>query len=306
LENFLSYIVYRKVLGQVNSLAVFHNNRGRTNTIDRKLALRNFEQNAMPELPEVHGYKVYIESTCLHKTIIAIDCRDAKLLKKPKNDFDKYLIGEKLTGTRRIGKYLFVETSGAKILVIHFGMTGRPNYYKDEDDRPKFGHIVLTFQNGFHFAFENKRKFGWWNLIDSIEAYKAEHGLSDDARVLSFKDFKASLSTRKTHIKKILLDQSVAAGVGNWMADEILYQAKMHPKKKVEDMTEKDMENIFAAMKKVIEVAIENEAHYSDFPKGFLMHFRKEGATCHHTGAEIQKIKLGGRATYFSPEWQAI
>lgn len=260
----------------------------------------------MPELPEVHGYKVYIDSTCLHKKIIAIDCRDTKLLKQPKKDFEKYLIGEELTGTRRIGKYLFVETTGNKILVIHFGMTGRPNYYKDEDDRPKFGHIVLTFQNGFHFAFENKRKFGWFDLIDSIEDYKANHNLSDDARDLKLKDFKISLSTRKTHIKKILLDQSIAAGVGNWMADEILYQAKMHPKKKVEDMTDQDIKQVFDAMKKVIETAIQHDAHYSDFPKDFLMHFRKEGATCHHTGAEIEKIKLGGRATYFSPKWQMV
>ena len=260
----------------------------------------------MPELPEVNGYKVYIDSTCLQKTITSFDCRDTKLLKQPKKDFENHLVGAKLTGTPRIGKYLFVETSGKKVLVMHFGMTGRPNYYKDADDRPKFGHIVLTFENGFHLAFENKRKFGWWNLIDSIAEYKAEHNLSDDARDLKLSDFKDSLTTRKTHIKKILLDQSVAAGVGNWMADEILYQAQMHPEKKVADMTDKDIEKIFAAMKKVIETAIKHDAHYVDFPEDFLMHFRKEGATCHHTGTAIQKIKLGGRATYFSPEWQVL
>ncbi len=258
----------------------------------------------MPELPEVHGYKVYIDSTCLHKKITKFECRDARLLKQPKGDFETHLHGAMLTGTQRIGKYLFIETSGAKILVVHFGMTGRPNYYKEEDDRPKFGHIVLTFENGFHFAFENKRKFGWWNLIDSIEDYKKDHQLSDDARTLSLEDFKASLNNRKTHIKKILLDQSVAAGVGNWMADEILYQAKLHPKVKVEHMSTDDIETVFKAMKKVIEVAIENDAHYSDFPKDFLMHFREEGGTCFHTGANIEKIMLGGRATYFSPEWQ--
>lgn len=260
----------------------------------------------MPELPEVHGYKVYIDSTSLHKTITAIDCRDVKLLKKPMEDFERYLIDEKFTATRRIGKYLFVETSGDKTLLMHFGMTGRPNYYKDDDDRPKFGHIALTFENGFHFAFENKRKFGWWDLIDSIEEYKAENNLSDDARDLTLKSFSDSLANRKTDIKKILLDQSIAAGVGNWMADEILYQAQIHPKKKVEDMMEKDIEKIFDAMKKVIETALEHDAHYSDFPEDFLMHFRKEGGTCYHTGAVIKKIKLGGRATYFSPEWQKI
>ncbi|WP_245905311.1 Fpg/Nei family DNA glycosylase [Gelidibacter algens] len=263
-------------------------------------------KNRMPELPEVEGYKIYIDSTSLHKKITAFECRDPRLLKASKADFEKHLIDSELKATERIGKYLFIKTTGKKILVIHFGMTGRPNYYKEEEDRPKYGHIVLTFENGFHFAFENKRKFGWWDLIDSIPDYKADHKLSDDARDLSLADFKTSLSNRKTSIKTVLMDQSVAAGVGNWMADEILYQSKIHPEKRVDDMSEKHIETIFDAMKKVIEVAIENDAHYSDFPEDFLIHFRKEGATCYHTGGTIKKIKLGGRSTYFSTKWQVI
>ena len=260
----------------------------------------------MPELPEVEGYKVYIDSTTLDKKITAFECRDNRLLKTSKSDFEEHLIGHELIGTERIGKYLFIKTSGKKILVMHFGMTGRPNYYKEKDDRPKYGHIVLTFENGFHFAFECKRKFGWWDLTDSIADYKKERKLSDDARDLSLKDFKASLSTRKTAIKAVLMDQSVAAGIGNWMADEILYQSKIHPESKVQDLSEKNIASIFKAMKKVIEVAIENDAHYDDFPDDFLIHFRKEGEPCFHTDAKIQKIKVGGRSTYFSPEWQKL
>jgi len=260
----------------------------------------------MPELPEVHGYKVYLDSTSLHKKITAVECRDKRLLKNPLGDFEKALLGESLTETVRIGKYLFLKTTGSKILLMHFGMTGRPNYYKDPDDRPRFGHIVLTFENGFHLAFENKRKFGWWQLVDDIEDYRKQNNLSKDARELRLDEFKESLSTRKTDIKKVLLDQSVTAGVGNWMADEILYQAQVHPKQKVEEMTEDQGEKVFKALKHVIETAIEHDAHYDDFPKDFLMHFRKEGATCYHTGGEIEKIKVGGRSTYFSPKWQQL
>lgn len=260
----------------------------------------------MPELPEVEGYKIYIESTCLHKKIMSFECRDNRLLKSAKADFEKHLVDQELTATVRIGKYLFVKTTGKKILVIHFGMTGRPNYYKEKDDRPKYGHIVLTFENGFHFAFENKRKFGWWDLIDSIEAYKKDKKLSDDARNLSLENFKNSLSNRKTAIKAVIMDQSVAAGIGNWMADDILYQSKIHPATKVQKLSDEQIETIFKAMKHVIEVAIEHEAHYDDFPEEFLIHFRKEGGICFHTGAEIQKIKVGGRSTYFSPKWQKI
>lgn len=260
----------------------------------------------MPELPEVENYKKYMDSTALHQQIVAMDCRDDRLLKKPESDFNEHLLHQEFKETHRLGKYLFLKTTGKKILVIHFGMTGRPNYYKSEEDRPKFGHLQLTFKNGFHFAFENKRKFGWWDLADSITDFKTSHKLSDDARDLSLEDFKNSLNGRKTDIKKIIMDQSVAAGVGNWMADEILYQSKIHPQKKVANMTEHDIESVFEAMKKVIEVAIEKDAHYRDFPEHFLMHFRKEGETCFHTGAQIKKIKVGGRTTYFSPEWQKL
>ena len=260
----------------------------------------------MPELPEVHGYQTYINSTCLHQKITAFECRDNRLLKQPKSDFEKHLIGKELTKTERIGKYLFLHTAGEKILLMHFGMTGRPNYYKSEEDRPKFGHIVLTFENGFHFAFENKRKFGWWNLVDSVEEYQQEHKLSDDARNLSLKQFESSFENRKTHIKKIIMDQSVAAGVGNWMADDILYQAKIHPKMKVEDMNSKQIKAIYDALQHVIEVAIKHEAHYSDFPDDFFIHIREEGAACHHTNSKVEKIKVGGRSTYFSPKWQKL
>jgi formamidopyrimidine-DNA glycosylase len=235
-----------------------------------------------------------------------MDCRDERLLKKPKGDFENALIDNQLTETCRIGKYLFLKTSKDVVLVMHFGMTGRPNYYSSEDERPKFGHIQLSFDNGFHFAFENKRKFGWWNLTTSIEAFKNDHNLSDDARDLSLEDFKASLSGRSTDIKKIIMDQSICAGVGNWMADDILYQAKIHPEHKVEDMTDKDIKAVFEALKNVIEVAIENDAYYANFPEYFLIHNRKDGGICHHTGCDIEKIKVGGRTTYFSPKWQKL
>ena len=260
----------------------------------------------MPELPEVHGYQTYINSTCLHQKITDFDCRDNRLLKQPKSDFEDALVGEELIKTDRIGKYLFIYTSGEKILLMHFGMTGRPNYYKSKDDRPKFGHIALTFENGFHFAFENKRKFGWWNLVNSVSEYQREHKLSDDARELSLEQFKSSFENRKTHIKKVIMDQSVAAGIGNWMADDILYQAKIHPKMKTNNISDDHIKSVYDAMQNVIEVAIKHEAHYKDFPEDFFIHIREEGADCHHTDSKIEKIKVGGRTTYFSPKWQEL
>lgn len=258
----------------------------------------------MPELPEIETYKTYFDSTSLHQKVTGFDCRDDRLLKAPENDFREYLVGEEFTGTTRIGKYLFVHTTGKKVLVLHFGMTGNLDYYKDPEDRPKYAHIEYAFASGFQLGFLNKRKFGWNDLADSVEEYKEKTGLSDDARDLSFEQFEESLSGRSAPVKSILLDQSVAAGIGNWMADEILYQARIHPETRVNDMTSSQLKEVFRAMKHLIEVSIEKQAVYDDFPDDFFIHIRKEGATCHHTGEKIRKTKVGGRSTYYCPEWQ--
>ena len=261
----------------------------------------------MPELPEVYGYQQYIKSTCLHQKIVAMDCRDDRLLKKSLADFKKHLVGQEFTGSERIGKYLFLTTNGAKSLLLHFGMTGRPNYYKSEEDRPKFGHIVLTFENGFHFAFENKRKFGKWDLVDSISDYKKEHNLSKDSLDLSLSEFKANVQKKKIAIKKVLMDQSITAGVGNWIADDVLYQAQVHPEKKVTDLTLTELDLIYDKLQYVLTTAIELDAHYEDFPEQFMMRKRRKiGADCYYTDGNIEKITVGGRSTYYSPDWQQL
>ena len=100
------------------------------------------------------------------------------------------------------------------------------------------------------------------------------------------------------------MDQSIAAGIGNWMADEILYQSKLHPARRVNDLSKEEIRTIFDRMKGVIELAIGKEAVYSLFPKDYFIHIRKNGAKCHHTGSEIEKLTVGGRSSYYSPDWQ--
>lgn len=258
----------------------------------------------MPELPEVETFRKYIDGTSLDQKIIGVDCADHRLLKKELEVFEKALIGQSFIESHRIGKYLFLRTTSSKTLVMHFGMTGRPAYYYGSDARPKYAHIVYQFANGYNLGFQNRRKFGWNDLTDSIESYQQQVGLSTDARSLTFDAFKAAFQKRKTYIKPVLMDQSVTAGIGNWMADEIFYQAKIHPQKKVAQLTETELRLVFDIMKDVIETAIREEAVYQNFPKHYFIHIRKEGAQCHHTSSKIEKLTVGGRSTYYSPGWQ--
>ncbi|MGB3590354.1 MAG: DNA-formamidopyrimidine glycosylase family protein [Nonlabens sp.] len=258
----------------------------------------------MPELPEVYGYQQYINATSLNQKIVGMDCRDKRLLRGSLAVFKKEIIDQSWIKTERIGKYLFVHLSSGKVLVMHFGMTGRPTYFSNIEDRPRFGHIVVAFENGFHFAFENKRKFGWWELTDSVEKYRKANKLSIDARDLTFDEFYKGVKHRKTAIKNVLMNQSVCAGVGNWIADDVLYQAKVHPLEKAFELSESEIKLLYDKLQHVLDIAIRLEAHYVDFPDYFLIHNRKGREHCYHTGDELEKIKIGGRTTYYSPGWQ--
>ncbi len=260
----------------------------------------------MPELPEVETYRRYFDATSMEQRITDISCADERLLKQPFNDFREHLIGQSFTATERIGKYLFARTSGEKILVLHFGMTGNLAYYHESIDRPRFAHIVYHFEGGYNLGFLNKRKFGWNNLTDDINAYQRRIGLSTDATKISQEDFLRALSRRKTAIKPALLDQKVTAGIGNWLADEILYQSRVHPGKKVPDLKEDEQITIYNNMRQILETSIAEQAIYRNFPKNYFIHIREVDATCHHTGVPVEKIKVGGRATYFSPKWQQL
>lgn len=258
----------------------------------------------MPELPEVETFKRYIDRTSLNQKITKIDCADQRLLKQDQWFFEEALIGQEFIETYRVGKYLFLKTSGKHVLVMHFGMTGKPEYFADMEARPRFAHIVYHFASGYHLGFLNRRKFGWNDLTDDMFAYKERIGLGIDARSISFEAFIAAIRRRKTYIKAVIMHQSIAAGIGNWIADEMLYQAKIHPETKVGELSDDQLNALYEALKLTLETAIDKEATYRLFPAEFFIHIRKEGAICHHTGGPIEKLTVGGRSTYYSPARQ--
>ena len=129
-------------------------------------------------------------------------------------------------------------------------------------------------------------------------------GLGVDAGEITWEEFYSKISKKKTVIKSTLLDQKVTAGIGNWIADEILYQSKIHPETRVNELEEAQIKEIFDKMKRVIKTALKHEADFSKFPKDFLIHNRNEKGKCFHTGQDIIRIVVGGRGTFYSPAWQ--
>lgn len=266
-----------------------------------------FDYINMPELPEVENYRYYLESTILGQQISKVQVYDDKVLACPEDRLSQLLENTEVLDTERIGKYLFLSLSSQKVLVLHFGMTGSLEFVAEEAALPRFTRVAFFTGQGV-LAYVCPRKFGRLYISDSISAFCKARKLSKDASKLSLKEFSHNLEGRKTAIKTALLNQSIAAGVGNWIADELLFHAQIHPKTRVNTLSEQALERIYHSMQKVIHTAIEHQANYDAFPEDYLIHRRgwteHSGNTCGKCGSETLYFKVGGRATYSCPKCQ--
>lgn len=262
----------------------------------------------MPELPDVEYYRIYLDATALHKTIDAVEVRASRILEEvTEAQLRSVLEGRSFRSTRRHGKYVFVEIdAGAEEwLVMHFGMTGRLAYFKDIGDDPRHDRLLIGFENGYFLAFVNQRKFGHIALARSPEAFAEAKGLGPDALSIGREEFAARLGERRGSAKATLMNQKVLAGIGNIYADEILFQAGVHPKTPVDNLDEDTRGRLYEVMGDVLHTAIAVMRRHEDFPESYLLPHRHEGGVCPLDGTPLVTIAISGRKAYFCPTHQS-
>lgn len=257
----------------------------------------------MPELPEIAGYKAYVDATALNKEIAEIHFSETKLLQASGADFKKALLKKQFTGTKQLGKYLFLETNGEKCLVFHFGMTGKFEYYQHEEN-PTYSQMIIIFKDASRLAFLCRRKLGKIFLAESVDDFRKEQGLGKHVLDLNGKEFEEIFQKKKGSIKTAITDQHLIAGIGNVYADEILFQSNMHPKTKTEKLSEKERKKLFEEINSVLKTAIKLEGNRAEFPSHYLIPHREKGGKCPVCSGEIEMIKVSGRSTFFCPKCQ--
>jgi formamidopyrimidine-DNA glycosylase len=271
----------------------------------------------MPELPEVEIRRLYLESSSLHQPIAYIDVEDPKLLTTDYAYLNEQLTGRSFTGTRRVGKNLFVFTDAPDVILrMHFGMTGDLAYYHASLDRPRFARIVFAFENGFNLGFLCPRKFERVGLVDNIDQFLIDKKIGPDGLAITVGELGQRVRRRKSPIKPVLLDQSTTAGLGNWIVDEVLFQARIHPEQLSNTLTDSAIDQLHAAIRLVLETAIRYEATYRDFPISFLTHVREWDDSpyddveahkfCPRCQTRIERSEVGGRTTYHCSHCQTF
>ncbi|MFH1094564.1 MAG: bifunctional DNA-formamidopyrimidine glycosylase/DNA-(apurinic or apyrimidinic site) lyase [Candidatus Omnitrophota bacterium] len=272
----------------------------------------------MPELPEVETIKSDLEKVILNKKIMDIVIHRASVVKEPGlKKFKALLLNSHCRKIIRRGKLLAIEIETAKkevyFLSVHLRMTGQLVYGADD---PK-SRVSFKLSNGFYLCYNDQRTLGELRIVKDIRDLKVVKNMGPEPLDADFKasDFIRGISGRTTKIKPLLLDQTFIAGIGNIYAAEALFVSKIDPARKACDLNEQEAKVLFKNIKSILRYAIQcrgsSFSNYRDghgnkgtFSDNFQVYGRKGQPCLVCNDRLIQRIKLGGRGTYFCPECQ--
>lgn len=264
----------------------------------------------MPELPEVETARRAVDVVARGKRIRSVFVADDRIVFEgvPAQVFVTALAGRRITGSDRWGKHYWLELDRRPWLVFHFGMTGWTPVYASEEERPKFLKLELVLEDGTRIGYRDPRRIGRVRLRHDPRAEPPIGALGFDPlhALPAVKVFREEFARRKAPIKAVLLDQSFSAGVGNWIADEVLYQAKIDPRRRADSLTAEEAGRIRARLKAIIGFAVKVGSDDARFPRGWLFHYRwgKTRGAVDGQGRAIRFGAVGGRTTAWVPDVQ--
>jgi formamidopyrimidine-DNA glycosylase len=276
----------------------------------------------VPELPEVQTIVNELNQKIVGKKIAKIEIKVAKMF----TGNPKFLIGKKIITIKRISKLIITGFTGKLYLFTHLKMTGQlifiPKGKPDIDtakSKAVWTHIIIHFSDDSRLLFNDVRKFGWMKAVDKSGLdkilTKEKYGLDPLSYDFTLNNFKKVLQAKpKLLIKPALMDQKIIAGIGNIYADEILFQARIHPKRMISDLSEKEISNLFLAIRVILKKAIrykgasvDNYRRTAGDVGTYNLHrlvYQKTGEKCSRCAGVIERIKFRGRSAHFCPKCQ--
>lgn len=288
----------------------------------------------MPELAEVEAVRGHLDKILKGKRITDVEVDDSDkflFMFAPAKDVVKALKGAKIKGSGRWGKYFWLELDRKPWPIFHLGMTGNiavlspkskgshekiwggvklwsEGEAKDRPERLWFCRFLLTMNDGTEVALLDPRRFGrMWLTDDPLNHPRIKKlGFDPLHNFPTAKGLVDKLKRRRAPIKAVLMDQALFAGVGNWLADEILFQAKLSPHTLASDLKPAQVAKLREKILGVVKHAVKVKADYDRFPKDWLFHVRWGKAKDAKTskGAKIIHEEIGGRTTAWVPSLQ--
>ncbi|MFQ5812435.1 MAG: bifunctional DNA-formamidopyrimidine glycosylase/DNA-(apurinic or apyrimidinic site) lyase [Anaerolineae bacterium] len=269
----------------------------------------------MPELPEVETIARGLREPLIGRQFTSVRVGWANLVARPSvEEFERGLVGQRILGVKRRGKYLVFALSSGGSLIIHLRMTGRLLIVNSDDELDKHDHLIFELDDGRELRFNNVRKLGRVYLVDDEDEITGKLGPEPLDGDFAPADFAALFSGRRGMIKPLLLNQRFMAGIGNIYADEALFAARIHPERRADTLTAEEIEHLYGTIRQVLAQGIQNRGTtFSDYldaegregrNQEYLRVFRRTGQPCPRCGTPIERTVVGGRGTYFCPRCQ--
>jgi formamidopyrimidine-DNA glycosylase len=271
----------------------------------------------MPELPEVETIVRGLSHKIKGLRVESFKILLPTILRTGNVFLLRKLRGKSVTEVRRRGKMILIEFEDNLYLLFHLKMTGNLLFCPREDPCDKHVHFLLAFKGQEkEMRFRDVRKFGFVSCVLSSDVYLSDElrNLGPEPLEIGYLCFEEMLKKRKARIKSLLLDQNFIAGIGNIYADEILYEARIHPLTSTSLLKKKDIERLWNAMRKVLEKAIERRGSsiqdYRDEEgsqgtfQNFHQAYGREDLPCSRCGEKIKRLCLNSRSSFFCPNCQ--
>lgn len=280
----------------------------------------------MPELPEVEVVRRGLNEHLVGRTITAVRVHHPRAVRRHDAgpaDLTGRLLGSRITGTDRRGKYLWLLLSGAaadEALVVHLGMSGQMLLGELPDTRHL--RIAAVLDDGTKVSFVDQRTFGGWQLTDlvtvdgSVLPVPVAHLARDplDPR-FDAESVVEVLRRKHSEIKRQLLDQTVVSGIGNIYADEALWRAGIRGTRTADRLSRPRLRALLAAAAEVMNDALAaggtsfdslyvNVNGESGYFSRSLDAYGREDEPCRRCGTAIRRAKFMNRSSYFCPNCQ--
>jgi formamidopyrimidine-DNA glycosylase len=248
----------------------------------------------MPELPEAERARQTLE-TAVGRTIAAVDDADGYVARPhPAGEIADALTGHTIAAARRRGKFLWLDTDDGPTLGLHLGMAGRIVVDDEAAEPSKWDRFALEFSDGSRLALRDKRRLGRAVLNPDYSH------VGTDAADIGRDEFRERIGAGHTAVKARLLNQHAIAGIGNLLADQVLWQARLAPQRDTGSLSVPELDRLRRELRSALRSAIrQGGAHTGNF-------VRVRGTTgiCPRDGHRLQKATVGGRTTYWCPECQ--
>ncbi|MBI2599620.1 bifunctional DNA-formamidopyrimidine glycosylase/DNA-(apurinic or apyrimidinic site) lyase [Candidatus Daviesbacteria bacterium] len=290
----------------------------------------------MPELPEVEVIKLGLQKKIIGSKITKIQVLSGKSFIGNPN----LAIGQKVLNVWRRAKILGINLDGNTTLLFHLKMSGQLIFIPNDkqltinDKRFIGGHptedmmgkmpnvhtrVIFSFADGSHLYFNDLRKFGWVRIVTSTEVISnkllKDLGPEPLEKGFTWQILKNNLLKHKTQVVKVaLMNQTVVAGIGNIYASETLFDAKIDPRKRVNELQDKEFQQLHQGILKALKDGIKHggstRANFVDAEghRGYFLDYAyvygRDKYKCKICGGEIKKIQQAGRGTYLCPSCQ--